>query len=135
MTGLKPSNSEQTFQDLLCSSASDSFSEIARTASSRSPTKSPITSPESTSSQGSGFRASIMKHGLTALEKIGKTTADVVTSTRNKIIDTNQTDQTFLTARTLPVFEPDFFDSKSSFYEVFQQYAGHAKLTVSQTLL
>jgi hypothetical protein len=141
MTNLRPSKPDsfihqQSFQDLLCPSETDSFSDLSGKLTSisnphyLSPIKSPITSPDSVSSHGSGFRASILKHGLTALEKIGRTTADVVTTTRNKIIEASPVEHELLASRPLDTIVPDFNDSKSSFYEVFQLYGGHSKLTV-----
>ena len=143
MTNLKPSNPEpinhddthQSFQDLLCSSETESFSDITKPSSvpnsiTRSPAKSPITSPDSVSSQGSRFRTSILKHGLTALEKIGRTTADVVVNTRNKIIESTPGELDAFSSKPLNPVEPDYKDSKSTFYEVFQNYGGHSKLSV-----
>ena len=127
---------EQTFQELLCPTESDSFSELEKSpsysiSSQMSPTKSPpVTSPGSVSSDKGGFRSNILKHGLTALEKIGKTTAEVMVNTKNKITDANFADLETFTSQPVVEVIPDFNDSKSSFYETFNIYSGHSKLTV-----
>lgn len=87
---------------------------------------SPSSSVDSSVSSRQGFRASILKHGLSALEKIGKSTADVVVSTRNKLAEP----QILSSLNHSQPVTPDFNDSTSSFYDIFQLYGGYAKLQV-----
>ena len=81
-----------------------------------------------------GFRASIFKHGLSALERIGKSTADVVVSTRNKLNDTStliQSSSPYANQKqTANVITPNFNDRNSTFYDIFKLYGGYSKLQV-----
>lgn len=134
---------EQSFQELL--SAPAVVQEIidepvvkVKTPVLASPTKeprSPVNSPDSftssNSSTGLGFRANLLKHGLTALEKIGKTTADVVVSTRNKITESAPESIEALPQRAFNPITPDYHDAKSSFIETFQLYGGLLRITVN----
>lgn len=138
---------EQSFQELLSASAvvEESVDEPVvkvKTPVITSPAKeprSPVNSPDSFTSSNSsnsfGFRANLLKHGLTALEKIGKTTADVVVSTRNKM--TEATAPEFVEAlppRPFNPITPDYHDAKSTFLETFQLYGGLLRITVIQTI-
>lgn len=130
----QPSEIESTLQELRCPSESDSFTEVTTSTSfpaPSSPSLLPTISPSPVSSNSSGLRASLLKHGLTALEKIGKTTADVVANTRNKIVETGAVELDVLFSQPLSPVNPDYNDFKSSFYETFQLYGGQAKITVS----
>ena len=75
-----------------------------------------------------GFRASILKHGLSALEKIGKSTADVVVNTRNKLSESTTTN--IMPVECSQLITPDFNDEKSSFYDILKLYGGYTKLQV-----
>lgn len=113
----------------------DSLSSIISNSSDSSnissPTDSYIKSPTSPQPKTTGFRASILKHGLSALEKIGKSTADVVVSTRNKLAEPSITQFTSSQQQQQqqPI-TPDFTDENSSFYDILKLYGGYAKLQV-----
>lgn len=105
----------------------DSLSSIMGTSDNSS--TSSIKSPSSPQTKSTGFRASILKHGLSALEKIGKSTADVVVSTRNKLAEPAMTQ--FIPSQQ-PI-TPDYSDEISTFYDILKLYGGYAKLQVIQS--
>jgi hypothetical protein len=78
--------------------------------------------------------SNLFRHGLSALERIGKTTADVVVGTRNKIIEQSAMAdglQQLQPSPSNPVV-PDFTDASQSFTQVLQLYGGLAKLQATQ---
>ena len=111
----------------------DSISSIINNSDTSSPS---IKSPSSPGAQAktTGFRASILKHGLSALEKIGKSTADVVVSTRNKLSEPSAISQ-FVPSHQQQVITPDFNDEISSFYDILKLYGGYTKLQVIKRCL
>lgn len=118
------SSSSIPFFDSLSSIISNNNSDSSNISS---PTNSSfIKSPSSPQPKTSGFRASILKHGLSALEKIGKSTADVVVSTRNKLAEPSISQL----SSGQQVITPDFSDENSSFYDILKLYGGYNKLQV-----
>lgn len=114
-------------------SLSSIISSNSDSSSISSPTNSYIKSSTSPQAKTTGFRASILKHGLSALEKIGKSTADVVVSTRNKLTEPSITQ--FTSSQQQPQHQPitpDFTDENSSFYDILKLYGGYAKLQVKK---
>lgn len=112
----------------------DSFSSIignSDNSSISSPSTSSIKSPTSPQTKSTGFRASILKHGLSALEKIGKSTADVVVSTRNKLAEPSMNQY----APGQQPITPDYSDEISTFYDILKLYGGYAKLQVPHSIL
>lgn len=105
----------------------DSFPSVSSSNSDSSSVSSPNSFSLSPRSSG-GFRASILKHGLSALEKIGKSTADVVVSTRNKLTEPTNISNPVLSSSQ--VVTPDYSDESSSFYDILKLYGGYAKLQV-----
>ena len=105
----------------------DSLSSIISNNSDSSSVSSPTSS---TSPKTTGFRASIIKHGLSALEKIGKSTADVVVSTRNKLSEPSMSQ--FTSSHSQQTITPDFNDENSSFYDILKLYGGYSKLQVKE---
>ena len=88
-------------------------------------------SPVSAASPRTGFRASILKHGLSALEKIGKSTADVVVSTRNKLANDQLVPMMTPSINSnAQVITPDYSNESASFYEILKLYGGYSKLQV-----
>lgn len=111
------SNSSLTEESRASPSTIPFFDNLS-TTSSNSDSSANFLSPPRT-----GFRASLLKHGLSALEKIGKSTADVVVSTRNKLA-------TEATVTQGPMITPDYNDETSTFYEILKLYGGYSKLQV-----
>jgi hypothetical protein len=85
-----------------------------------SDTSTPLSSSSISNSSSTGFRASLLKHGLSALERIGKSTADAVVSTRNKLSDGPAVQGSVIT--------PDYDNVSASFYDIFNLYGGYSKL-------
>ena len=117
------SNTSLTFvsEESRASPSSIPFFDNLSTTSSNSDSSANFLSPPRT-----GFRASLLKHGLSALEKIGKSTADVVVSTRNKLT----TEAPSVTQG--PIITPDYNDETSTFYEILKLYGGYSKLQVQR---
>lgn len=127
-----PNRSTETFSNNSTTSVPffDSFNNSSNSSLPRSLSPSSTSKGSATTSTSTtGFRASILKHGLSALEKIGKSTADVVVSTRNKLSEpvNEQNNQS-----TLNPITPDFNDENSSFYDILKLYGGHSKLQVTR---
>ena len=81
---------------------------------------SPVQSPIMQSS-------TIFKHGLSALEKIGKTTAEVVVGTRNRLLEQPQAAQSSFNPSLAQPVTPDFTDTSQSFIQICQLYGGIGK--------
>lgn len=115
----------------------DSYAPVS---SSNSDTTSNNSNPNSfsVSPRTTGFRASILKHGLSALEKIGKSTADVVVNTRNKLAEPSNSINTThshyqsqsQSQSQSQMITPDYSDEKSTFYDILKLYGGYAKMQV-----
>lgn len=105
----------------------DSFPSLSSSNSDTSSVSSP--NSFSTSPRTTGFRASILKHGLSALEKIGKSTADVVVSTRNKLSEPSNSNMAQSQSHS-QMITPDYADQNSTFHDILKLYGGYAKLQV-----